>query len=211
MPSRANSSAGTRFYRGIAAHGWRDSDYFTYSTRSPAFRRWIAAQLPARAKQLLSVGCGTGELECHLAAGRRRVVGLDLSQPMLERARCRGLDRVVQAESRHLPFAAGSFDIVLFPESIGHLELASAFGEAARVLKPGGSVVATTYVGAIETHAAYAKYRPAEIAAALAAAGLRVCEQRFLDATRSAVTELPTEDGASVLYIRALKPALRAR
>jgi SAM-dependent methyltransferase len=211
MPSRAKSAAGARFYRGIAAHGWRDSDYFTYSTSSPAFRRWIAAQLPARAKRVLSVGCGTGELECHLAAGRHRVVGLDLSQPMLERARSRGLDRVVQAESRHLPFAAGSFDLVLFPESIGHLELASAFREAARVLKPGGSVAATTYVGAIETHAAYAKFPPAEIAGALAAAGLGVVERRFLDAKRGAVTELPTEDGASVLYIRALKPAVRAR
>lgn len=212
MPRSKTSHARTshRFYRGIGAHGWGDSDYFTFSTRSPALRHWLAAQLPKRPKKILSVGCGTGELECHLAAQGHRVIGLDLSRAMLKRARRRGLERLVQADSRRLPFADGSFDAVVFAESLGHLDLDSAFREAARVLKRRGRLMATSYTEAVETHATYARVSVAEIADALAASGLSAAPTRFLDAKRGAVTERRTAAGSTVIYVLARKPGLRA-
>lgn len=210
MPIRARSPGCARFYSGIGARGWRNSNYFTFSVRSPALRRWIAAQLPAKPKRVLSVGCGTGELESHLSALRHRVVGLDLSRAMLKRARDRGLGRLVQGDSRQLPFGDGSFDVVIFAESIGHLHLPTAFREAARVLRGRGRLLATTYAGTVKTHAAYAKFGLDEIAGSLAAAGFRVAERRFLSAKRSAVTELPSEAGSTVVYVLAKKRSVTA-
>src|SRR5712691_5788319 len=104
MPKDQNASAPSRIYRQIGAHGWRESDYFTFSVRSPVLRRWIAGQLPATRMDILSVGCGTGEVENHLSELGHQVVGLDLSRPMLQRASRNGLGLPVQADARFLPF-----------------------------------------------------------------------------------------------------------
>ncbi|MBZ5523626.1 MAG: hypothetical protein LAP21_15440, partial [Acidobacteriia bacterium] len=68
-------SAGSRFYRQIGAHGWCESDWFTYSSSSSPLRRWIADQIGAPPSLILSVGCGSGELESHLGKLGHRMVG----------------------------------------------------------------------------------------------------------------------------------------
>jgi len=208
MTSEARKAAGLdKFYRRIGAHGWRDSRYFTFSVRSPALRHWLAAQLPARSAAVLSIGCGTGEVERHLSASRHRVVGLDVSYQMLRSAARRGLERLVQGDARSLPFAAASFDVVLFPESIGHLALADVLREAKRVLKERGRLLITTYASAVGVHPRYRKFAPDDIAQALDDAGFRLEEQRFLTAKRNAVVEVPSDDGAELLYFSSRKTA----
>jgi ubiquinone/menaquinone biosynthesis C-methylase UbiE len=214
MTSDARNASGlARFYRGIGTHGWGPSRYFTFSVRSLALRHWLAAQLPARSAAILSIGCGTGELEQHLAASRHAVVGLDISRQMLRRARRNGLERLVAADARFLPFAGARFDAVIFPESIGHLALPETLAEALRVLKPGGRLLITTYARSIAVHARYRKQSLEEIGQALAAAGFRVEERRFLEAKRSVVAEVSSEEEASLLYLAARKarPATAGR
>ena len=203
LPQGKRAPELSRFYGRIGAQGWRGSKYFTFSVRSPMLRRWLAGQLPARPVRLLSIGCGSGELEAHLLREGHGVVGLDLSTAMLKRARKRGLEALVQADSESLPFRAARFDVVLFPECVGYLNLPIAFAEAARVLRRRGRLLITTYSGAVELHAAYRRVALAEIAEALAAAGLRVAEQRFLAAKRTAVTAVPSDDGSTLLYVLA--------
>ncbi len=98
---------------------------------------------------VLDVACGTGKLTLELAraVGRKgRVVGVDLSEAMLDEARSAGTG-VVQVEYRPanalaLPFADASFDAATI--AFGLRNLASFEGglrEMARVVRPGGRVV----------------------------------------------------------------------
>lgn len=207
MPAQRRAPRLSRFYSRIAANGWRDSEYFTFSVRSVALRRWIAAELPAGRKKILSIGCGTGEMERHVAELGYQVTGLDTSRPMLKRARERGLAAVVQADAQALPFAADSVDVVLYMECIGYLQLPQAFAEARRVLKKRGRLLLTTYAGDVKVHGPYLKFGLGEITAALVAAGFRPAAHRFLNARRGAVTEVGAEDGSTLLYLCATKPA----
>jgi ubiquinone/menaquinone biosynthesis C-methylase UbiE len=196
----------SHFYDGIADGGWGDSDYFTYSARFPTLRHWVAAELPAASRRILSIGCGAGELERHLAkAHRHRIVGLDASQRMLARARNGGLHEVVQADSHTLPFADGSFDVVMFVECIGHLRMATAFDEARRVLKRRGRLLVTTYSPDVEVHDGYAKTPPSELAASLTDTGFRVEPPRFLKARGNGMAEVPEGSDAALICVWATK------
>ena len=211
MPETERSRAAPGFYRRIGTRGWRDSDYFTFSVRSPAWRAWLAAALPAEPRTILSIGCGTGRLESELAARGHRIIGLDLSAQMLKRARKAGLGALLRADSHALPLAPASVDIVLFAESIGHLRLAEAFAEAARVLRRRGRVIVTTYAGKIETHARYRKFAAEAIEAALPQAGLVLAERRYLAAKRNGVAESASEKQATMLYLEARAGRRRAQ
>ena len=60
--------------------------------------------------RVLDAGAGTGRYAEALAARDLAVVGLDLSRQMLDRARARGLGRLVQGEMIRLPFRDDAFD-----------------------------------------------------------------------------------------------------
>ena len=97
--------------------------------------------------RLLDLACGTGRHSAALAIGGFDVVGIDLSAPLLERARERPVDgasfRIVRGDMRRLPFADGSFGAVtsLFT-SFGYFPTREEDGRVlsgiARVLEPGG-------------------------------------------------------------------------
>ena len=97
---------------------------------------------------VLDVACGPGVVTCVFAASARSAVGLDLVDAMLERARSRareaGLTNVafVSGDAKMLPFATGTFDVVVSRFAVHHLEAAGkALAEMARVCAPGGRVV----------------------------------------------------------------------
>jgi SAM-dependent methyltransferase len=97
-------------------------------------------QRPGKA---LSVGCGSGLFEMILrdAHGIDIRFGVEPAAGMAKIAVKRGMEvRIASAEK--LPFQDASFDTVLFngtPSYIG--DLATAFAEAHRVLRPGGCIV----------------------------------------------------------------------
>ncbi len=102
---------------------------------------------PIVGKALLDGGCGTGrrlpDIGPHAA---RLAVGIDLVPAMLERGRRAGKRLLACADLRSLPFGHRLFDIVWCRLVIGHLaELALAYAELARVLRPGGCVVVTDF------------------------------------------------------------------
>ena len=105
--------------------------------------------------RVLDVGVGTGICLPHYASSTR-VVGIDLSEPMLRKAR----KRVAEQDLRHveclevmdaerLIFPEESFDVVVAQyvvNTVPHPEV--ALDEFARVLKPGGEIILINRVGA---------------------------------------------------------------
>ena len=116
-----------------------------YLEGTNAFDVALEAVLEARPERFLEVGCGMGEFAARVAAeSTAQVVATDLSPRMVELSRERGLDARV-ADVQELPFGDGEFDCVAANWMLYHVpELERALGELRRVLRPGGTLVATT-------------------------------------------------------------------
>lgn len=99
----------------------------------------LLSRLPDVAgRRVLDLACGSGRYARILAAaGATQVVAADFSMAMLARV-TRGSR--VRADLTALPFADGSFDLVLSGLAIGHAaELGACMQEVARVLGPRGT------------------------------------------------------------------------
>ena len=126
----------------------------------PVFRRGRSAAIVAAERiggRIIEVGVGTGISLPQYARGNR-IVAVDLSDAMLDKARARvrtpGLDHVeavAVGDAENLQFATGSFDVVVAQYVITacpHPE--RALDEFARVCRPGGEIIITTRVGAAQ-------------------------------------------------------------
>lgn len=108
-----------------------------------------AAAVSPHALAALDIGCGAGNYSLKLRERLPQVkfTLVDLSEPMLDRAKLRLGDSVAaarQGDIRTLDFAAGSFDLVLAAAVFHHLrspdEWEGVFARLHRWLRPGGSV-----------------------------------------------------------------------
>jgi SAM-dependent methyltransferase len=101
---------------------------------------------------VLDVACGTGNATIPAAKTGARVTGLDFAPPLLEIARERTADAMVEidfveGDAQDLPFGDGSFDRVL--STFGHMfapDHRRTADEMKRVLKPGGAIAVATWV-----------------------------------------------------------------
>ena len=105
--------------------------------------------------RVIEVGVGTG-LGLEHYSQRNRVVGVDISAPMLEKARNRvkrlgltNVEAIAVGDAERLDYPDGSFDVVVAQyvvTSVPHPE--KALDEFARVVRPGGEIILTTRIGA---------------------------------------------------------------
>lgn len=99
----------------------------------------------ARGKDVLEVGCGTGLILDRVRRFARHAHGIDLSGGMLARAAQRGLP-VAQASATALPMANASVDVAYAFKVLAHIpDISGALAEMARVVRPGGWVLAEFY------------------------------------------------------------------
>ena len=106
-----------------------------------ALHRMLPADGP-----LLEIGVGTGLVAAALAELGRAPAGLDLSRPMLERARPRLPGRLAVGDAERLPVRSGAVAGAYLVHVL-HLvgDMSRALSEVARVLRPGGLAVATVF------------------------------------------------------------------
>ena len=105
--------------------------------------RPILASLPVG--DAADVACGTGRLSAILCELGHRVIGIDPSEEMLDRARAKHLPATFRLGSfESLPLADDSADLVTCALALTHsTELRFVAEEFCRVLRPGGAVVTT--------------------------------------------------------------------
>ncbi|MET7754500.1 class I SAM-dependent methyltransferase [Streptomyces sp. NPDC005389] len=112
--------------------------------RARAAAAAVLSLVPPGARTLLDLACGTGLVTERLARPGLRVYGADAAHAMLRVAQGRVPGRVVRADARRLPFPDASLDAV---SAVWLLHLvpftAEIVAEAARVLRPGGVLIAT--------------------------------------------------------------------
>jgi len=111
-----------------------------------------AAATTPHARHVLDVGCGAGNYTLKLLESLPNLDAtlIDLSQPMLDRARERvsrataGSITTIQADIREVALPDGKFDIVLAAAVLHHLrtdqEWRDVFTALHRALRPGGSL-----------------------------------------------------------------------
>ncbi|MBK8900602.1 MAG: class I SAM-dependent methyltransferase [Anaerolineaceae bacterium] len=123
-----------------------------------------AAVTNPSASHILDVGCGAGNYSLKLLEKlpHRDVTLIDLSQPMLDRAKERvqavsnGRIHIHQSDIRELELEDNQFDIIMAAAVLHHLraevEWTAVFQKFYRALKPGGSI----WISDLVTHTAAA-------------------------------------------------------
>ena len=125
-------------------------------------RRLIALAKPHAHARALDLATGTGDIAFALAERGARVVGLDITQRMIELATTKGARRLpfggpqgrqpsvdvqfLVGDMIALPFSSASFDIVTTGYGLRNVpNLAAAIEEIGRVLVPGGQVLSLDF------------------------------------------------------------------
>ena len=162
--------------------GWAGHEEEFFDTGAGEVAKVLAAGarhgMPTGRARALDFGCGVGRLSRALTERFDDVLGLDLSSPMVERARELNADRPachfeVNASAELVGLRDGAFDLVLSLITLQHVSDAAAvrsyLRELARVLAPGGLLAVQLPVHVPRR----VRWHPARAAHALArAAGL---------------------------------------
>jgi ArsR family transcriptional regulator len=98
--------------------------------------------------RVADLGCGDGYLTIETSRWASRVIAIDRSRPVLERARAlakrRGVRNITwrQGEIERLPLRDGAVDVAILSQALHHARHPGhALSEAARIVSPGGRVL----------------------------------------------------------------------
>lgn len=149
MSTPAVSPLSTPLAWDLTANGYAETSLEQFSKYS-AEALALAAITPA--DRVLDVACGPGSLSLQAAAQASEVAALDFSASMLDELRTRMTLRgitnieIVQGDGTALPYPDARFDaafsmfgLIFFPDR------AAGFSELARVLRPGGRAVVSSW------------------------------------------------------------------
>jgi SAM-dependent methyltransferase len=106
--------------------------------------------MPTESLDVADIGCGAGTQALMWATEGHRVIGVDISAPLVELARQRAAEMRVPADFRvgsanSLPIADRSVDVALVSELLEHLTAwEGCVDEAVRILRPGGVLYMST-------------------------------------------------------------------
>jgi phosphatidylethanolamine/phosphatidyl-N-methylethanolamine N-methyltransferase len=124
----------------------------------PVFSRGRRSAVDAAERiggRILEVGVGTGLSLDHYARSNR-IVGIDISEPMLDKARERvkrlqldNVEAIALMDAEQLTFPDASFDVVVAQYVVTAVpDPERALDEFVRVVRPGGEIILTSRIGA---------------------------------------------------------------
>jgi SAM-dependent methyltransferase len=144
-------------------------------------RDFIKRSLPAAARRVLEIGCGSGELAASLLQDGVSIIAIDNDADFIAAAQRLGVDARIAAWP---DFEDGQFDAVLFTRSLHHIyPLDKAVQRAADGLVIGGRLIVEDF--AYETADEKTLQWFADVIDRLDRAGLLVKGDDFLSALRS--------------------------
>ena len=122
-------------------------DYRNYGAELPSefFDRALGFGIGVSGQCILDIGTGTGILARQFVERGCRVVGLDISAPLVVQARALGEEQGVAVEYRigsaeDNGLDAGGFDVVTAGQCWHWFDRKAVAAEAMRVLPPGGAI-----------------------------------------------------------------------
>jgi SAM-dependent methyltransferase len=151
-PAVAPNAGQADYWNAEAGRTWVELQALLDMELQPLGDQARRALAPAAGEQVLDIGCGAGETSLELAravGSGGRVLGVDLSEPLLGLARLRAADAgpeagvapvdFVQADAQTAAFAQGAFDaaysrfgVMFFADPV------AAFANIRAALRPGG-------------------------------------------------------------------------
>ncbi|HEX5010974.1 MAG TPA: class I SAM-dependent methyltransferase [Planctomycetota bacterium] len=178
-----NTAEFDRMFAIEATHWW-------YRGRRSLVRGALDRHAPARRPlALLDVACATG-MSFRFLADYGDIRGIDISDETIRLCGQRGIRRIVKGDAMRLPFAAGSFDVVLALDAFEHFEDdVAAMRETLRVLRPGGLLVCTVpafmalWSPHDEAYHHHRRYRRPQLRQRLATAGYDVLRSSYSSMT----------------------------
>lgn len=118
---------------------------------NPLRLRYIESAVKLTAARVLDVGCGGGILSEAMARSGARVLGIDLSQAVLDVAELHALESKIPVEYKAIAAEdlavaqPAAFDLVTCMEMLEHVPDPAAVLQAlARLAKPGGDIMVST-------------------------------------------------------------------
>ncbi len=143
-PTPADPVAGMAEAYSATGRGWQDGPGLVYDALAHVLVQH--SPRPLQGAMVVDLGSGTGAgSRAAAAAGAAHVVAVDEATGMLA-AEADQRPPAVAGTALALPLRSMSVDVVLAPFVFNHLsEPAAGFAEAARVVRPGGAIVASSY------------------------------------------------------------------
>jgi SAM-dependent methyltransferase len=148
-PIHADNAAQSEYWNASAGQRWTDHQEHQDQVLGPVSDRLIAVAAPKPGDRVIDVGCGCGATTIDFAARVSpdgEVLGLDISEPMLARARERAPQnlpiRFERADATVYDFEPGGADLVASRFGVMFFaDPARSFANLRRSLKPGGRLV----------------------------------------------------------------------
>jgi SAM-dependent methyltransferase len=147
IPTHADNVAQAEYWNGPSGHRWREHQERQDRVLLPVSERLLAAADARPGERVIDVGCGCGATAidfAHRVAPGGEVLGIDVSEPMLERARERAANlpiRFILADAAVHPATPDWADLIVSRFGVMFFaDPALAFANLRRSLRRGGRI-----------------------------------------------------------------------